>query len=98
MDKKSHTLRERLPVGHFVTSALILVEKWSERRDPSSVNRACFPEEPCRTQQIWTLAYQWTSVDRVVLEERHNCYYVDSSKYTKKLTKKWLQQYVGNEG
>ena len=28
--KQSHTLRKRLPGGQFVTSALSLVEKWSE--------------------------------------------------------------------
>ena len=36
--KRSHTLRERLPVGQFLNDLERLITKWSKSRDPNCVN------------------------------------------------------------
>ena len=36
--KSQHTLRERLPVGKFLHSAVDVVEAWSNKRNPVSVD------------------------------------------------------------
>ena len=103
MDQEvSHTARAP-PCEPVHPNALSLVQKWSTRRDPASVNYECFAEELSRTLQTWTVAYQWASVNRVILEE-DDCkddymrYYVASSTCTKKLTQKLLQQYLQKIG
>ena len=39
--KAEHTLREPLPVGQFLHSEMDVVETWSAKRNPTSIN--CVP-------------------------------------------------------
>ena len=57
--KREHTLRERFPVGQFLSSAFILVKKWSERRNPTSKNCVSFTRAPTVSLKVWTGAHQW---------------------------------------
>ena len=36
--KSEHTMRERLPVGQFLSTVLRIVLEWSETRNPESAN------------------------------------------------------------
>lgn len=54
--KKSHTLRERLPVGQFLNNILELLITWSKDRDPESPNCKMFCEVPTTPLQQWTVA------------------------------------------
>lgn len=101
--KRSHTLREILPVGQFVNGIVTLIESWSKRRDPSSTNCENFADTPTRTLQQWTAAYQWTLEKRSMLQQPHSTigwtqYSVPSHTLQKDLTPKLLKQHLKTEG
>jgi len=58
--KQDHTLRKRLPVGQFLNNSAELLENWSRRREPSSMNCIEFAETPFIPLSKWTTAYQWS--------------------------------------
>lgn len=102
--KRAHTLRERLPVGQFMNSAAELVHTWSARRDPNSVNCVHFAKIPTISLKTWTLAYQWASQNKNVLQRPHenteNCttFFVPSSTLRTPLTQQVLRAHLNREG
>lgn len=94
--KRGHTLRERLPVGQFLTSVIELLETWSHRRDPASVNCLKFADTPSIPLKVWTSAYQWAVGNRKVLQRSHGSgtnYFVTSSAMKEPLTTNLLATY-----
>jgi len=57
--KSEHTMRERLPVGQFLSTTLEIVLQWSETRDPESANCIEYATTPKVSLPQWTKAYQW---------------------------------------
>lgn len=89
--KKENTLRERLPVGQFLNCMADMVEKWSHRRDLSSVNCLPFAEKPVVSLKQWTDAFQWAARNSAVLQRdddvlRTTRYFVTSSKKGEAIT------------
>ena len=66
--KAEHTLRERLPVGHFLKETFSLVRKWSLNRNPESVNFIPFADVPSIPLKLWTTSYQWAMLNLKVLQ------------------------------
>lgn len=80
--KGEGTLRERLPLGQFLSCAVTMVRHWSMDRDPTSVNCKVFADTASVSLPSWTSAYQWASTNKPVLErDAVNCkqYFVTSS-------------------
>ena len=67
--KRQHTLRERLPVGQFLTLLFDILRDWSSRRNPKSTNYIPFTKTPPITLKLWTQAYQWAILNKAVIEE-----------------------------
>jgi hypothetical protein len=95
--KREHTFRERLPLGQFLCVVTEMVEKWSNRRDPSSINCVEFAETPSISLKNWTAAYQWALSNVPVLERPVandiTKYSMNSSKRSTGITQKQLKKY-----
>lgn len=99
--KRENTLRERLPVGQFLTCMAEMVEQWSRRRDPSSINCVTFAETPIPSLQLWTEAFQWAISPSAALQrdtEDGTEYFVSSSRVKEVVTPKTLRRYEKREG
>ena len=69
--KKEATFRVRMPMAEFLTTANDVVNKWSEKRDPYSVNHPkVFMQEPSITTSDFTAAYNWMTKSFVI---QKNC-------------------------
>ena len=58
--KKSGTLREKLPLGHFFEVAKRIVEEWSVERNPALINKKLFANIPSISLKLMTEAYNWS--------------------------------------
>jgi hypothetical protein len=100
--KRSHTLRERLPVNQFLVKVFELVHSWSERRDPGCRNYVEFAETPSVPLRVWTQAYHWALANKRVVEMNDGAggtaYFIGSSRLTKPLTLTLAKQYMKTEG
>lgn len=99
--KSEHTLRERLPIGQFLNCSMDMVKKWSQRRDPKSVNCVFFNETPSISLELWTQAYQWVAQKIPVLQRDTDGrveYFCSSSKTQTPITAKLLQDFERQEG
>lgn len=100
--KNEFTLRERLPVGQFLNDCTTkMVKRWSQRRDPKSVNCVHFDETRSISLQLWTKAFQWAAQKPTVIQRTaRNCvqYFTCSSKSQMPITQKILKDHEGQEG
>ena len=62
--KAEHTMRERLPVGQFLSVMVEIVNEWSDRRNPVSPNCIKFKKTPKVSLAEWTKAFQWAAENR----------------------------------
>ena len=69
--KAEHILKERLPEGQFLLCAMDVLETWSTKRNPTSINCVPFAHIHTSTSQEWTCAYQWASPNQKVLQQAH---------------------------
>ena len=90
--KSEHTMRERLPVGQFLSTTLEIVLQWSETRDPESANCIEYATTPKVSLPQWTKAYQWAVEKKTVIEEAAGTFFTASSTSIQ-ITKKRLKQY-----
>lgn len=99
--KKEDTLRERLPLGQFLSCVVKMVRNWSKDRDPKSVNCKHFAETATVSLPSWTSAYQWASTNKPVLErDATNCkqYFVTSSTTTATISDRLLAKHERRNG
>jgi hypothetical protein len=59
--KDEHTLRERLPISHFLQHLFNYVSSWSNHYGSGL---KIFHSEPEITLQLWTAGYQWAKANR----------------------------------
>lgn len=99
--KTEFTFRERKPVGEFLGCVTEMLNTWSQRRDPQSVNCVFFEETPTNSLSLWTKAYQWVAQKKEVLQRKSDdCiqYFVTSSKLQVSITEKMLKDFENQEG
>lgn len=99
--KKENTLRERLPVGQFLTCAANMMRRWSQQRDPHCVNCTHFADTASISLPLWTSAYQWATANAPVLHRTTSNsvqYFVTSSQTSTPITTKLLSQFQRREG
>lgn len=100
MIKAEHTLRERLPVAHFLRESFNLVKKWSVNRNPESVNFVPFADVPSIPLKLWTTSYQWAMLNLKVLQTETDseiiCY-MCSTQAERSVTKKILKDFKEEE-
>ncbi|KAK7601962.1 hypothetical protein V9T40_009403 [Parthenolecanium corni] len=99
--KKEHILRERLPVGQFLSCTVDMVKQWSQRRDPASVNSVSFADISSISLPLWTEAYQWVAQKKTVLQrDAGTCtqYFTSSSKSQTAITTELLTKFERQEG
>lgn len=96
--KREHTLRERLPLGHFFHSAKELVAKWSTSRNPASINCICYAAVRSPSLKHWTTAYQWATANKKVLLHDDGVYYTTSTTSTTEMSKQLLRKMEKKNG
>ena len=98
--KRECTVRLRLPVGQFLHNITDLLESWSRRRDPASVNCTAYSNTPAISLPTWTAAYQWASGDHDVLERKTSdgaFLFVSSAKFKKSISGSLISKFEREE-
>lgn len=98
--KREHTFRERLPIGHFLHSAIELVEKWSMTRNPDFINCIKYAISRVPALKDYTTAYQWATANHKVIQcdDDEQTYYTSSTASKKDINITWILRMKKKEG
>ena len=99
--KTNSTLRQKLPLNQFLSTASNLVKDWSIERDIKHKHAKPFFEIPSITTQLATLAYMFSNTCSSIVKKRkaqngNTIYFIPSSSTTKKLTDTEIDKYIKN--
>lgn len=94
--KDENTLRERLPVGQFMTMLMIYIETWSNNY---LVNVKAFNYDPKIDLSLWTEAYHWAKQDKIIITEMnsHHQIYFSPSKDERRFSEADLKKCKEND-
>ena len=86
--------------GHFLRSAMELVEKWSAVRNPETVNCVKYALFRSPSSKIWTAAYQWASANKKFLQNDNDVqtYYTTSTMNKQEVNLKLLRKLKKKKG